>query len=141
MRTASRERGQPTEPGNAVVEFIGVLAAIVAPSLIFIVGAATIATHQFAIVAGAREAARAFVRAPDSNQAFSVGARAGNHALAERGISDGVITFTCTQTPCLTPGASVTAHVKTQIELPVIGATIPLEATVSMNVDPLRSVR
>lgn len=101
----------------------------------------------FAVDGAAPEGARGFVTAETTQSAGPRAVTAVALALEDRGIDAAIapeaLTITCTSTPCLTPGGTVTAIVEVDIPVPGVPGflqgsvplSIPVSATASATVD------
>lgn len=129
------------EDGNAVVEFVGVLAVLVVPAVIALLAASALLMGQTALGAAARDGARAFVRADTVAQGYEHSERLAQQALDSRGVqAQALVDVQCLATPCLSPGAAVTFTVQADIEMPFLHSVkLTREATVA--VDELRVMR
>ncbi|MDO5025979.1 MAG: hypothetical protein Q4E03_05640 [Trueperella sp.] len=130
------------EPGNAIVEFIGVMVVIIVPALGLLAILATIVSAQFALQGAARESARVFVRANTVAEANSSATAAAKTSWEDRGFTEALaVTYACSDPSCLVPNATVTATVSAQIELPLIGTRVTLRDSQPMTVDAFRAAR
>lgn len=134
-RTAwPRPRG---EGGSAVVEFLLLSIVLLIPLVYLTLMVARLQAGTFATTVAAREAARAFVTSPTQ-------AAAAERATAAAGLTYANFSFepeetdleiTCTASPCLQPGATVTVRAEVIVPLPLIPTfvrdLIPLQVPVS----------
>ncbi|VEI13959.1 TadE family protein [Trueperella bialowiezensis] len=134
--------GKPRpEDGNAVVEFVGVLAVIIIPALVLLIGFATTTRAQLALDDAARQGVRAYVRQASGQAAWQQARAAAVTAWDDRGFSERLdVDASCTATPCLTPGEYVTIAVTARVEVPIIGK-LTLDASQTLVVDHYRAVR
>ncbi|USR78953.1 hypothetical protein [Arcanobacterium pinnipediorum] len=128
------------EPGNAVVEFVGIMVVIISPALILLICLSTILGAQFGVEAAARDVARDIVRAERVDREAQVALA--TEIWEQRGYDEPLeVAITCSTVPCLTPGNEVSVSVSALIELPVIGVSVLVDATQSMPVDLFRQRR
>ena len=138
------------DDGAAMVEFI-VLAVMLAVPLCYLVLAVfDVQRAAFGASAATREAARVFVRASSTTEGEHQANAAAAITLADHGIAlqPGELTISCSTAPCLTPGATVSFHYRTTVELPLLPdvaathlASISITATHSQAVDEYSEVR
>ncbi|MDP9805764.1 hypothetical protein J2S70_000346 [Trueperella bonasi] len=138
---SERAVSEQAEPGNAVVEFIGVMTVIIIPALILLIGLSTTTRAQLALDDAARQSVRAYVRADSGVQAQAQARTAADLAWDTRGFVEPLaFGVSCTASPCLSPGASVEVTVSADVGVPIIGS-ISISASQSMLVDQYRVVR
>ncbi len=138
MRCVNKPRG---EEGNAIVEFVGIVVVIVVPALVLLIGLATTTSAQLALDDAARQSARAYVRADSAHAGEARGREVADRAWTDRGLSEPLsLDFLCSASPCLTPGAVVTARTSATVTVPIIGA-LALTGEQEMVVDQYRVVR
>lgn len=131
-----------SEPGNAIIEFIGVMTVIIVPALVLLSILATIVSAQFALQSAARESARVFVRANAVAEAKTSADAAAETAWTDRGFTEPLtVSYACSTPGCLIPNATVTANVSSQVTLPLIGRQITVQDSQPMTVDAFRSAR
>jgi Flp pilus assembly protein TadG len=129
--------------GNVVVEFVGVIVALLLP-LSFLGGACwEVARTQLALRAAAHAASRAFVLSPSSSVATKRVAAVTSAVLRDAGVDVGKTrrSVVCTENPCLTPGGYVTVTLAqaVAIQLPGVGSwNAQIVATDTSVVDVLR---
>ncbi|QJC22161.1 hypothetical protein HC352_06325 [Arcanobacterium buesumense] len=128
------------EPGNAIVEFVGIMVVIIGPALILLMSLSAVLEAQFSVQAATREAVREVVRAPE----VDVLHKAQEIALdvwSDRGHSERLtVSVMCEPSGCQTPGASIEVTVSTQIVLPATGILVPVSAAYTMDSDIFRNV-
>ncbi len=130
------------EKGNAVVEFIGIMAVIIVPVLVLISVLATILSAQFALQAAVRNSVREFIRSESTSEAHVRGLAAGQQAWADRGIDEPLaLDFSCTASPCLSPGSFVEVNAQATVTIPILDRQVTLSDSQSMRVDEFRRVR
>lgn len=144
MRHSSEQFSEGTrssERGNAIVEFVGVMAVLVVPAVIALLAVSALLMGQSALTAAARESTRAFVRADTTVQAHSRAQTFAQQALDSRGVdSAAIVSVSCSAHPCLTPGATVTITVEADIEVPYL-TTMRLSRQATLPVDEYRALR
>lgn len=100
------------------------LAILLLVPLVYIVLAVhDVQRHAFAATAAARAAGRAFVLAPDLEQAAARARAAAEVALADQDVDAGDVDlrFSCRPAgDCLAPGSVVRVEVHTQVALPLV---------------------
>lgn len=151
LRLRSRLTGPHADRGSAVVEFLGVALVLLLPVLYLVLTVGRLQAAAFAVEGASREAARAFVTAPSSDDGARLAAAAVGLALGDQGFaptSDG-LTIACSSLPCLEPGGEVTAHVRLDVPLPlvpefvrgVVPLSVPVEAQHVASVDAYAAQR
>ena len=144
MRHSSEQFSEGTrssERGNAIVEFVGVMAVLVVPAVIALLAVSALLMGQSALTAAARESARSFVRADTTVQAHGRAQTFAQQALDSRGVdSAAIVSVSCSARPCLTPGATVTITVEADIEVPYL-TTMRLSRQATLPVDEYRALR
>ncbi|MFY9262055.1 MAG: hypothetical protein GX483_06525 [Actinomycetaceae bacterium] len=129
-----------SEPGNAVVEFVGIMAVIIVPALVLISALGTLAAAQFALNAAARDAVREAVRAPDETAIYQHAQETAEEVWSNREFTEPLITaVSCQGAPCLTPGADITITVSATVPIPLIDRHYTLSASQTMKVDAFRA--
>ena len=112
----TRGHGLDADEGSAIV----VIAVLLLPLLWVATSLVRVEAASFAVRSAAREAARTYVTAPSSG-AGSVRANvAARLAFEDQRSPVGTATITCTASPCLTPGAQVSATARTSVGLPFV---------------------
>ena len=117
-------QGIGADRGSLVVEFALMTVALLVPLAWAGLSLQQLSAVQQAAHMAAGEALAAFVRAPDDAAARLRGQAAAELALAPHGaaVRSATVGWSCSMTPCLQPGARVTAIVSVEAEAP----TIPL---------------
>ncbi len=146
---AGRRRAVQDDSGGALVEFIALSLVLLVPVTYLVVTMARVQSGIFAAEATAHEIARAVVvegvRAIEEGQghdaAFAQGAARAEAVAAvtmqDFGFSrdDIDVALTCSESPCLSLGGNVAAHVEVTVVLPgvpaFVGSRIPLEVVVT----------
>lgn len=132
--------GPAEERGSAVVEFIGTTVLLLIPLIYLVLTLGRLQAGTFAVEGGAREAARAVVTAPSSDDAAVRARVAVALALEDQGfdpapaLTGDAVRVVCSAEPCLTPGATVTTTVRTSVPLPfvpdLLRSWVPLEVPI-----------
>lgn len=142
--------GRGRESGSAVVEFVFLGVLMLLPLLYLVLCLGRLEAGAYAVSSSVREAGRAFVTAPDEPSAGVRARAAADLALSNLGFGGaGTLWLTCSATPCLTPGGSVTSTAEVRVPLPLVPAfarsvvplEIPLSATNLQRVDAFRGAR
>ncbi|MCL1869779.1 MAG: pilus assembly protein [Promicromonosporaceae bacterium] len=136
--TAAPEASPDGERGAAVIEFIGTAVLLLIPLVYLVLTVGRLQAGAFAVDGAAREAARAVVMATGSDDAAARARLAVEIALEDQGFDDALpddaIRVTCSDDPCLSPGGTVTATVRTVVPLPfvpgLLRSWVPLEVPV-----------
>lgn len=144
-RLCARLTGQRSDRGSAVVEFLGVALVLLLPVLYLVLTVGRVQAATFAVEGASREAARAFVTAPSSDDGARLASAAVTLALGDQGFAPGAggLTIACSSQVCLEPGGEVTAHVRLDVPLPlvpelvrgVVPLAVPVEARHVASVD------
>jgi hypothetical protein len=138
------------DDGSALVEFVLVGLLLMVPLTYVVLMALTVQSRAYAVVEAARSGARAYVTAPSTNAAVSSVRRAIGLALHDQGVPPGaaVVSISCSRTPCLTPGGTVSVQVSAPVELGWVPsflgggrAAIPVSAVHVETVDPFEPAR
>lgn len=141
-RRAHGSAPQGTEPANATVEFVGIIAVLIVPALILLAVLSMIASAQFAVQSGARNAARDFVRAASLIEARAIAQERSQAAWSARGLDGSPsVRIDCSQPVCLSPGADVTVTVSGSVELPVLGTRVSVSDAVTVTAGDYRVIR
>lgn len=124
------------EGGTAVIEFVWLAILLLVPLIYLVLCLARLQAGSYAVTQAARESARAFVTATDDPSASARSQAAADIAFEDQGFSGGgSLTVSCSGTPCLTPGESVTTQAAVSVPLPLVpaflGDAVPLEIPVS----------
>lgn len=130
------------EQGNATIEFLGFLVALVLPSVIGITILGAVLSAQETGVSAAREAARVFVRAQTHSEAHSAAQESVERILGYKNLrTERPSEISCTETPCLTPGGNVTVTVYVHVDVLFTAKGLTVQARETMPVDELRAPR
>jgi hypothetical protein len=131
------------DEGNVLVEFIGVIVALLVPISIIAGACVSIAQSYLATDVSARTASRAFVVSSSEARARTNSKSAALVALNDLDTASALVAISCSKTPCLTPGSYVTVKVsrKVKLQLPMkLGArSIFVSAQHTAVVDELRT--
>lgn len=120
------------EDGMAVVEFIGVVIALLIPVIYIITAVSTVQAAQFAADASAYEAARAYSLSRNESQGKAHAHAIAQQIFADQGFTSGpTINARCASGACPSPGAVVHVSVTHKVKLPVISSVVPLSVTVN----------
>lgn len=124
------------EGGTAVIEFVWLAVLLLVPLIYLVLCLARLQAGSYAVTQAARESARAFVTATDDPSARVRSQAAADIAFEDQGFSGGgSLAVSCSGTPCLTPGESVTTQAAVSVPLPLVpaflGDAVPLEIPVS----------
>lgn len=124
-----------TDQGNAIIEFIYLAVLLMVPLVYVLMAAFQVQRAAFGVTEAARQAGRAYARAPDPASGAARAAVAGRLALADQGITDDAPPSIRCDGTCLAPGSPVRVSVSYTVRLPVVsfllpdGAGIPVRAT------------
>lgn len=120
------------EAGNAPVEFIGVVIAVIIPVLMILAGVSQVQAARLAAESAASESARMYALSRDFGSAGEIAQRTANLAFVDQGLSTSSsnprIEVSCPRT-CA--GEMVTSRVRYTVKLPLLG-WLPV-ARVSVN--------
>ena len=124
------------EEGSATVEFILLATLLLIPVIYFLMLTSQIQSAAYAAVAVADQAATAMVSSPDPGTAEARRQAVVALTLQDYGLAAQTATssVSCTSSPCLEPGSSVTVRVDIRVPVPLIPAGLGWEtaaATVS----------
>lgn len=123
-----RHRRSPTpsrlraEDGNTIVEFVVLSAALLIPSLYLVLTLGSVQAAVFAADTIARDAARIHAVEGDPHRAAQRTQQHTDLVLEDYrlGASD-VVSISCSEDPCSTPGGTVTAQVRIPVPVPGLG--------------------
>jgi hypothetical protein len=98
---------------------------------------------SYAVTTATREAGRAFVTAPDVDQAYARADAAARIALADQGIANGEVRVECAADgACLEPGGVVWVTAEISVALPLVPASsVTVQARHAEPVDRFRAAR
>lgn len=121
------------DQGNALVEFVVLSAALLIPSLYLVLTLGSVQAAVFAADTIARDAARIYAVDPDQ---ISAAQRTQLHTamiLEDFHLSGSdVVQISCSETPCSTPGGTVTAQVRIPVPVPGLGPILGQTGPVSV---------
>jgi hypothetical protein len=132
------------DAGNVIVEFIGVVTALIIPITIISSTSVLISRSYIATEVASRAASRAYIVSDTESAARKHAQSAVKLSLQDQGIFDNsVLTkISCNKSPCLSPGGYVTVSVQRQVlvSLPAsLGSRkITIKAASTSVVDELR---
>ncbi len=144
-----RRPGSPGRPdaGNASVEFLGIALLLMVPLVYLVVVLGRLQGAAMATDTAARHAVRVFV-ATEPEIAGPAASAVTDLALADHGFiaGEGALTLQCSADPCHVPGASVTAVVAIDVDLPgvpgflreAVPVRIPVSSRATGAVDTFR---
>lgn len=112
-------RIESSEEGNVLVEFIGLIVALLIPISIIAGACVSIAQSYLATDISARSASRAFVVSSNEARAVTNSRRAAAATFKDFDISksSASVAISCSKVPCLTPGGYVTVKVSRKVNL------------------------
>lgn len=132
-------RQMRADTGTASLEFITVGMILLVPLVYLVLALSAVQGGALAVEGAARQAARAYVLAPNETEGRERVARAVEVGLADYGLENTAVAATVDcENParCLTPQSAVTVTVRIVVPLPLIpdlfsfgAAAIPVEAT------------
>jgi Flp pilus assembly pilin Flp len=138
------------EEGAAMVEFIVLAVTLAVPLCYLVLAVFDVQRSAFGASAATREAARVFVRASSTAEGEQQANAAAAITLADHGIElqPGELAISCSTTPCLTPGGTVSFSYRTTVKVPLLPefastdlASIPITASHTQTVDEYSEVR
>jgi Flp pilus assembly protein TadG len=138
------------DDGAAMVEFVLLAVVLALPLCYLILAVFDVQNAAYGAGASTREAARVFVRAPSTAVGEQRAYEAASIALRDHGVEmqPGSLSFSCSTTPCLSPGATVRVTYATTVRLPflpVLGSQelvkIPISSSHIQVVDEYSEVR
>lgn len=144
MDNALRHR-LAADSGNAVIEFIVIVVALIMPMTYIVVAASQVHAAAMASEHAVREAARAFTMSETVAGAQFAATQAASFALSDHGIDmpSQALTIRCSQV-CLQPETSVTIEMQWQMPLPWLPSmlnaqpAIPIRAQQTLPIDTYR---
>ncbi len=133
MRATERLRD---DSGTAVVEFVWLAILLLVPLIYLVLCLARVQAGSYAVTQAAREAGRAFVTTTEDGHAGARAQAAADIAFDDQGFAGaGRLEISCTATPCLTRGETVTTRAEVAVPLPLlpeaVRGAVPLEVPVS----------
>jgi hypothetical protein len=124
------------QSGSAVVEFVFLAVLMLVPMFYLVMVLARLQAGAYAVSAASREAGRAYVTAPVSEQATPRAHSAAGLAFADQGFeSEGSSEIGCDGTPCLRPEGRVQTTATLWVPMPLVpaffAAIVPLQIPIS----------
>lgn len=116
-----------SDEGSALLEFCFLAVLMLIPVVYLIGTLGRLQAGAFATQGAAREAARAFVTAPDEASGRERADAAAAVALADQGFIDVRrvrVEITCDPEPCLAPGSRVAVRTALRVGLPAVPALV-----------------
>jgi Flp pilus assembly protein TadG len=133
------------DSGTALVEFVLLAVLLMVPLCYLLVAVFELQRAAYAVTTATREAGRAFVTAPDVEQAHARAAAAAQIALADQGLpaSAADLRVECAAAGgCLDPGAVVWVSAKVSVSLPLAPSSpVSVQARHAEVVDRFRAPR
>lgn len=110
---------QESESGNVIIEFIGVVTALIIPLTVIATASVDVSKAYLGTEVAARAGSRSFVVSSSDSTARSHARSATKVAMEDHGVFDNSVltSFICSDSPCLTPGGYVTVNVKKTVRL------------------------
>lgn len=110
------------EDGNALVEFVVLSAALLIPCLYLVLTLGNVQAAVFAADTLSRDVARIHATEQDPQVAAARSSRHVALVLEDHGLpASEVVSLTCSEDPCATPGATVAAQVRIPVPVPGLG--------------------
>jgi hypothetical protein len=139
VRRVSRGRrtwSASADEGRAILEFLFLGVLLLLPLTYLVLTAARIQAASFSASLAGREAGRAFVTAPNDDEAFGRARAAASLAFDDFSFDTGTsVDVTCDGSPCLRPQGSVTSTATIVVQLPLvpdfIADHVPASVTIS----------
>lgn len=109
------------DSGSAIVEFLGLAVLLLLPLVYVLLTVFSVQRAAYAVSSASREAARVYVAAESSADGEARAAAAVDIVLRDSGLTPGVgaMEVSCSERPCLTPGATVTVVLRHEVTLPL----------------------
>jgi Flp pilus assembly protein TadG len=138
--------GLSWDAGNAVVEVAILTPLLLVPLVWAAISVALVTSSQGTVTSAARQAARAYVLAPNPVVAERSARRVAAAIVGgdSRGLARPVVSITCVPATCLSANGRVDVSVQTQVQLGFLpvpfvhGPSVTLHSTQSALVDPFR---
>lgn len=130
-------RGARADEGSALVEAVFVIVVLLVPLIWVALALLRVEAAAYAVRTAAREAARVYVTAPTGAVGASRADSAARLAFEDQDTPEGKVGVVCSAQPCLTPGATVTAHAMTTVSLPFVPEWLagPTHLRITVNSD------
>lgn len=121
------------EEGSATVEFVLLAALLLIPVIYFLMLTSQIQSAAYASVAAADQAAKAMAGAPDASSAAGRADEVVALTLGDYGLNPSVAqsALTCSTSPCLEPGSSVSVEVAIRVPVPLLPQGLGWDAAVA----------
>ena len=124
-RAAGRRGRLGREDGNALVEFVVLGVALLIPCLYLVLTLGSVQSAVFAADVLARDAGRTHAVEQDPTTARDRTARQTRLVMEDFGLEPAdVVTISCSESPCSTPGGLVTAQVRIPVPVPGLGQVL-----------------
>jgi hypothetical protein len=122
------------DAGNAVIEFIVIVIAIIMPMVYIVVASSQVHAASMASEHAVREAARAFTLAESPSSAQFAATSAANLALQDHGIElpKQALTIRCSG-PCLQPETKVTIQIQWLMPLPWLPSVLDAQPAIMIS--------
>ena len=109
------------DAGSAVVEFVLLAVVLLVPFTYAVLCVFAVERAAYAVTAAAREAGRAYARAPEGTDAARRAQQAADVVLADQGLRGSrAVRVTCDAARCPSPGARAEAVVTVDVPLPLV---------------------
>lgn len=113
------------DEGNAILEFVVLSAALLIPSLYLVLTLGNVQAAVFAADTISRDVARIHATETDPQRAAERSARHTEMVLEDHGLPPrDVVTLSCSEDPCATPGGTVSAQVRIGVPVPGLGPVL-----------------
>ena len=121
------------EEGSATVEFVLLAALLLIPVIYFLMLTSQIQSAASASVAAADQAAKAMAGAPDASSAAGRADQVVALTLGDYGLDPSVAqsSLSCSTSPCLEPGSSVSVEVAIRVPVPLLPQGLGWDAAVA----------
>jgi Flp pilus assembly protein TadG len=121
------------EEGSATVEFVLLAALLLIPVIYFLILTSQVQSAAYASVAAADQAAKAMVAAPDHAAAAYRAEEVVALTLGDYGLDPAAhrSAVSCSSTPCLEPGSSVSVQVSIRVPVPLLPRGLDWDAAVA----------
>lgn len=119
------EHALKEDEGNAILEFVVLSAALLIPSLYLVLTLGNVQAAVFAADTISRDVARIHATETDPQRAAERSARHTEMVLEDHGLPPrDVVTLSCSEDPCATPGGTVSAQVRIGVPVPGLGPVL-----------------
>lgn len=138
------------EGGSAVVEFVFLGVLMLVPLIYLVMVLGQLQAGAYATTGAAREAGRAFVTAPEGQDAGARAEAAARLAFEDQGFGGaGTLSVSCDGDPCLRPEGRVETRAVVTVPLPLVPAfarswlplSVPISAAHLSTVDRFKATR